>query len=104
MPTQTKEVTTALIREFSGEDILCLHAICQPLVTDLQAVIRHQQELLRQSVEAMEYSIWRQRDNLVGTQQYTNLTRVISQITGEDLDALRDRFIPGSSSIHNESR
>jgi hypothetical protein len=95
-------VTPDLVREFTGEDVMCLHAICQPLVNEMQAVIRHQREQLNRAVAAMEYSIRRQGDNLAGTQQFTNLTKIIAEIKGMDVDAVRDHFIPGSASIHKE--
>ena len=91
-----------LVRQFTGHHVLCLHAICQPLVDDMQTVILHQRDQLERAVKAMEYSISRQRDNLLGSQQFTNLTAIIAEIKNEDVDIVREGYIPGSAKMHRE--
>jgi len=103
MPVKSKHdipVSEELIREFTGEDVLCLHAICQPLTDQMQAVIRHQRAQLDCAAEVMSYSLRRQGNNLLGTQQFTDVTRMIAEITGENVDTVRESFIEGSSKIH----
>jgi len=38
----------------------------------------------------------------VGTETYSRLTKAYSLVTGESVDEVRDRVIPGSASIHRE--
>ena len=50
----------------------------------------------------MKYSLLRGGGNLLGTQQFTLLTASIAEITGADVDAVRESWIKGSSKIHRE--
>ena len=93
-------VPTELVNEFTGDDVLCLHAICQPLVDQMQAVIRFQRDQLSRAVAALDYSIRMQGNNLLGTQQFTKSTLIISELTGKDVDSIREHYIQGSANMH----
>jgi len=94
------KVSPELVRHFTGHGVLCLHSICQPLVDEMQAVILYQQDQLDRAVKAMDHSIRTQGDNLLPTQQFTLFTNSIAEIKGEDVDALRDKYLPGSAAMH----
>lgn len=81
---------------------MCLHPIVQPVVSDAQAVIRWQRSMLDRAVAAMEYSLARGGKNLLGTQQFTNLTASIAEITNQNVDDVRESWIAGSASMHRE--
>lgn len=110
--TTIPEITTAdrqriKLREFVGEDVVCLHAIAQPLVNDMQNGIRFQRQQLEQCAEALHYVLHRiKREEEVrnklgcGTEVYERLTAALANITDRDVDALRDHYIPGSAAIH----
>jgi hypothetical protein len=89
-----------MVREFSGADLLCLHPICQPIVNDAQAVIRHQRGQLDRAVEVMAYFLTVQGSKLLCTEQFAQVTAIIAEINGQDVEAVREGFIPGSAKFH----
>ena len=89
-----------LVREFSGADVLCIHPICQPMVDEMQAVIRFQRDQMQRAVAAMDYALTVQGDKLMAKEQFTRLTRVIAEINGQDVDAVREHYIEGSATLH----
>lgn len=95
------------VREFLGADVMCLHAVCQPVATDMQNAIRFQRQQLDQCAEALHYVLNRiKREDEVrkrlgcGSEVYERLTAALANITDRDVDALRDHYIPGSAAIH----
>jgi hypothetical protein len=102
------DVMRELARRMSSqEDILCLHALAQPLVSEMQDVIRYQKRQLDRCADALEYALNRiSRENELrnlfgaGTETYERLTAAAAEISGDDVDSLRDQIIPGSASIH----
>ncbi len=107
-PVQAERIRQNL-REFSGpEDVMCLHAICQPLATDMQEVIRFQRaQLVRITQHAVKYLLIRisreaaLREQIgAGTETFERLTAVYAEATGLDVDAVRDHYIPGSARLH----
>jgi len=98
----TIDVRPDMVREFSGQDVLCLHPICQPIVDEMQAVIHYQREQMERAAAAMDYCLLVQGGKLLGTEQYTRLTKVIAEIKGQPVDAVREHYISGSAKMHRE--
>ncbi len=94
------EVGPDLVREFTGGDVLCLHPICQPVVNEMQAVIRHQREQLVRAVAAMDYVVRVQGEKLLATEQFGRLTLAIAEIKGQDVHGLREQYLPGSANFY----
>lgn len=90
-----------------GADVLCLHAVCQPVVSEMQMALRQQRRQLDRCADALEYLFNRiHRDQPVrnvigaGTEAFERLTAIAAEISGDDVDGLREQIIPGSASIH----
>lgn len=86
---------------------MCLHAICQPVVNEAQAVIRHQRDQLDRCAQALDYLFLRLHDEErlrqligAGTETFERLTAIQAEILGTDVDLLRDQIIPGSAGLH----
>lgn len=94
--------------EYSGpDDVVCLHALAQPLVHEMQQVVRFQEKRLEQAGESIWYILNRLRSdsalrNLLGcgTESFERLTESFADISGKDVEFIRNESIPGSAAIH----
>jgi hypothetical protein len=96
-------------QEFIGHDIVCLHVLDQPLVSQMQKAIRFQQDLQIEAAKNIWYVLRRiKEDDQVryhlgaGTESYARLTAAYASLTGKDVDAIRDQVLPGSADLHKE--
>jgi len=107
---RSNEILRDLARRMGSQwDILCLHAPAQPLVGEMQDVIRYQKRQLDRCADALEYALNRiAREEKVqqvfgcGTEAFERLTAAAAEISGDDVDSLRDQILPGSSAIHKK--
>ena len=112
----TQQIQEEKMRELARrmaapEDILCLHALAQPLVSEMQGVIRFQRRQLDQCAKALSYVLERIRNEHeaahrfgVCTEAYDRLTAALSEATDQDVDALRDSILPGSARLHRKTK
>ena len=105
--TDDEEIYRDLARQLtSPEDVLCLHAICQPVVNQMQNVVRFQRRQLDQCADAIGYLMDRlQADSrlanlFLGTESFTRLTAALAEIKNENLFVLREFILPGSGPLH----
>ncbi len=106
-----KQTALRKLREYAGpEDVMCLHALAQPLVHDLQEVIRFQKQQLETCADAIAYTLGRiakerSARDVMGTctETYERLTNALAEASNLDVDALRDQFIPGSAAFHRRA-
>jgi hypothetical protein len=93
---------------FAGDcDVLCLHALAQPLVGEMQAAIRYQQAVIELQSEAINHVLQRIRYSHevahtlgAATETYQLLTEAYAEAGDYNVDALRDEILPGSACIH----
>lgn len=96
------------VREWTGpEDVMPLHAICQPVVTEAQQCIRFQRQQLDRCAEALHYVLRRIKNEErvrmllgAGTEVFEKLTAALADAKDRDVDAVRDYYIPGSAALH----
>jgi len=100
-------ILRAKLKEFLGENITCLNAINQPLVSDMQECIRLQHAQLQQCASALLWVLGniKRVDEVryylgAGTQTYHVLTAALAEIENLPVDQVRDSFLPGSSAMH----
>lgn len=101
-------VTRAKLREWTGDaDVMCLHAICQPVVNEAQGCIRFQRQQLDACAAALHYVLDRVRTEErirmllgAGTETFERLTAALANASDRDVDAVRDHYIPGSAKLH----
>lgn len=94
----------------SGEDVLCLHALAQPLVSEMQEVIRFQNKQLAQSADAIRHALIRigsseelQHHLGICTETFERLTAAFAEIEDLPVDQVREDVIPGSSAFHRKT-
>jgi hypothetical protein len=115
METETEIDTEALRKKaahFAGNcDVLCLHALAQPLVDEMQNVIRYQQTIIDRELKAIEYVLNRIQNSEsvsyvigAGTETFGKLTEAKAIATGLDVEGIRNEVLPGSASIYRERR
>lgn len=103
----TSPVTQAKINEWArGADVLCLHAICQPVANEMQAAIRFQRRQLDRIARDLDYVFARMRNDAVfrgqfeATECFARLTAAAAEAKGVDVNTLRNSIIPGSARMH----
>jgi hypothetical protein len=95
-------------RFYSGDgDVLCLTSLAQPLVTEMQEVIRFQQNQLEMACGAINHTLGRiaklpaVRDQLgVCTETFERLTASLADTRDLPVDQVRNDIMPGSASFH----
>lgn len=107
-PTLSGLVLDLKLREFGGDaDIICLHAIDQQLVTEMQETIRDlldQRERIGGVIRGLLNKIKaddRYRYLMgAGTQTFADLTQSYALASTLDVDAIRETVIPGSAAFY----
>lgn len=97
---------------YSGNaDVMCLHSLAQPLVSEMQKVIRFQRRQLDQVAGAIEHTLERiKHDDIVRrrigvcTETFEVLTAAYAEIQDLPVDQVRDGILPGSAAIHRPRR
>lgn len=107
--TQDDYIRGKLLEYVGPDDVLCLHAICQPVVNEMQNCIRFQRRQLDECAVALHHVLNRiKTDDKVqyklgaGTETFGKLTAALASIKDRDVHALRDHYIPGSSGLYRE--
>ena len=84
-------ILRAKLKEFTGETVICLHAIDQPLVTDMQNCIRFQAGQLDECALTIVHLLKRIANHKqvryycgAGTETYDRLTKALALILGVD--------------------
>lgn len=101
-------ITHDRVREYTGnEDVMCLHALGQPLATELQNIVRFQYAQAKTAAAAIRYVLDHIKRNSVlryeigaGTQTFEELTAAYAGLTGDDVDQVRNDTIRGSAALH----
>lgn len=109
---ETKPELRVKLLEYRGlDDVMCLHAICQPVVSQMQNCIRFQNEQLQGCAAALHHVLKRIKvDEKVqyklgaGTESFELLTAALADCTNRDVDAVRDYYIPGSAALHRDQK
>jgi len=111
---QSNDQRDAILRDLAltlsnPNDVLCLHAICQPVVSEMQDVIRYQRRQLDLCVEALAYALNRIAAEQVlrfrmgeGTEVFGLLTLALAEASNRNVNNLRNEILPGSAAIHQE--
>lgn len=96
------------VSKFLGNDVLCLDAIDQPLVNEMQRCIRFQHDQDMEAAKGIFYLLRRIRDEETlqvqfhATEAFARLTQAYATLTGKDVSAVRDSIIPGCASLHRD--
>ena len=97
------ETLHAQLAEFTcREDVLCLFAIDQPLVTQMQRCIRFQAEIQSRVVLDLGYVLRRICQDpdlafhMLGTESFARITAAYALLTNQPVDEVRHLFVPCS--------
>lgn len=98
------------VSEFLGHDIVCLHGMDQPLVSQMQKAIRFQHDQAMEIGKRLWHVLARIRDDqrlchLIGpgTESYERLTEVYARLTNQDVNAVREKVCEGSAALHRNN-
>lgn len=105
---QSAPIIQDQVREFIGHEIVCLHAIDQPLVSQMQKVIVFLHDQQMEQGKSLWWVLRRIKEepclcNLIGpgTESYERLTQLYADLTIQNVDTVREKVCPGSAALHH---
>ena len=94
-PEVMRDLASKLAR---GEDVLCLHALAQPLVSEMQDVIRFQRAQLDECSQAFHYFLRRVQEEpalqspMIATEALARIVRATAAIVGQTRKAIGAQY------------
>lgn len=102
----------AKIKQYAGPaNVMCLEALSQPLVSEMQTCIRYQNRQLERAGDAIAHALGQigsnervAREIGVCTETFDRLTSALADIQDKPVEEVRESVLPGSAAFHRKRK